>query len=123
MELEVLRKKLSSFKTEGGKTKNVSDDLLLEILSAWEHWSGSGTDFYKGIGSNNKSMGALLRKAKRLKREGASLPFNEVKFEEGTIGTGIDSGSIICDIELAENNKVIRFRKVDLLIEYLKKAA
>mgnify|MGYP000035324723 CR=1 FL=1 len=54
MELEVLRKKLSSFKGEGGRVTNVSDDLLLEILSAWEHWSGTARDFYKSIGSNSK---------------------------------------------------------------------
>lgn len=122
MELEVLRKKLSSFKTEGGKTKNVSDDLLLEILSAWEHWGGSAIDFYRGIGSNNKSMAALLRKAKRLKREGATMPFSEVKFDDMS-ASGPDMASFPCDIEVQDHNKVIRFRKVDLLIEYLKKVA
>ena len=37
MDLEVLKKKLSSFKGEGGRVTRVSDELLLEILSAWEH--------------------------------------------------------------------------------------
>ena len=36
MELETLKKKLSTFKTDKGYLKNVSNDLLLEILSAWE---------------------------------------------------------------------------------------
>ncbi len=121
MDLEVLRKKLSSFKGEGGRITKVSDDLLLEILSAWEHWSGSAKDFYRTLGSNQKKMARMIGKAKQLKRDGHSLPFEEVKVEDLT-HTDLPL-PISCDIEVQENNKIIRFRKVDLLIEYLKKAA
>jgi len=38
-------------------------------------------------------------------------------------GTLDQSNSIICDIEVQHQNQIIRFRKVDLLIEYLKKVA
>jgi hypothetical protein len=120
MELEVMKKKLSAFKGEGGRIRNVTDDLLLEILSLWEQHPGTAKDFYRGIGSSKTGIASLLGKAKRLKREGAVLPFNEVKFE----GVGdVPTSSISCDIELQENNKIIRFRQVDLLIEYLKKVA
>lgn len=121
MDLDILKKKLSTFKTEGGKVTNVSDDLLLQILDAWENWSGTAQTFYLGIGSNHKKMASMMGKAKRLKREGATMPFEEVNIEGVT-----DSQSpisLICDIEVQEKNKIIRFRKVDLLIEYLKKAA
>lgn len=121
MELEVLKKKLSAFKGEGGRIRNVTDDLLLEVLSAWEQYPGTAKEFYRGIGSSKTGIASLLGKAKRLKREGAVVPFNEVKFEG--IGDNPSSASIICDIELQENNKIIRFRKIDLLIEYLKKVA
>ena len=121
MELEILKKKLSAFQGKGGRTRNVSDELLLEILSAWERWSGTAKDFYRGIGVSNKGIASILGKAKRLKREGAIMPFNELKIEGVT--NDADPSSIPCDIEIAENNKIIRFRKVDLLIEYLKKVA
>lgn len=121
MELEVLKKKLSSFKGEGGRIRNVSDDLLLEVLSAWEQWTGSAKNFYKGIGCSQKGMASMIGKAKRLKREGHSLPFEEIKVE-GITDTSTPS-PIICDIEVQDNNKIIRFRKVDLLVEYLKKVA
>ena len=121
MELEVLKKKLSAFKGEGGRIKNVSDDLLLEVLATWELFPGTAQDFYKGIGVSNKGIASILGKAKRLKREGASMPFSELKVE-GITDSAV-SGPIACDIEVQENNKIIRFRKVDLLIEYLKKAA
>ena len=52
MELEILKKKLSSFKGEGGRIRGVSDNLLLEVLAAWETWAGTSKQFYKGIGSS-----------------------------------------------------------------------
>lgn len=121
MDLEVLKKKLSTFRGEGGRVRNVSDDLLLEVLSAWEHWTGTAKDFYKSIGISSKGMASIIGKAKRLRREGHSVPFEEVRVE-GLTDTH-SPGPIICDIEVQDKNKIIRFRKVDLLIEYLKKAA
>lgn len=121
MELEILKKKLSSFKGEGGRIRNVSDDLLLEVLSAWEIWGGSSKSFYTGIGSSSKGIASMIGKAKRLKREGHVLPFQEVQIEG--ITDAVTPIPINCDIEVQDKNKIIRFRKVDLLIEYLKKAA
>ena len=121
MDLDILKKKLSTFKTEGGKVTNVSDELLLQILDAWENWSGTAQTFYLGIGSNHKKMASMMGKAKRLKREGATIPFEEISVE-GVTDTHSFTG-VICDIEVQDKNKIIRFAKVDLLIEYLKKAA
>ena len=121
MELEVLRKKLSAFKGDGGRIRNVSNDMLLEVLTAWELWPGTARDFYKGIGSSEKGIASILGKAKRLKREGVSMPFQEVSVQGITDINHFTP--ISCDIEVEENNKIIRFRKVDLLIEYLKKAS
>ncbi len=121
MELEILKKKLSSFKGEGGRIRNVSDDLLLEVLAAWETWSGNSKSFYTGIGSSRTGIASIIGKAKRLKREGHSMPFEEVTIE-GITNTDC-AVSAICDIEVQEKNKIIRFRKVDHLVEYLKKVA
>ena len=121
MELEVLRKKLSSFRTAKGKVTRVNDELLLEILSAWEQWTGSAKDFYSGIGSNHKKMARMLGKAKQLKRDGAAMPFQELTVEGVT--NSLDSPSLPCDIEVQEKGKIIRFGKVDLLVEFLKKAS
>lgn len=121
MELEILKKKLSSFRGEGGRIRKVSEDLLLEVLSAWEQWTGTSKEFYKGIGSSQKGMASMIGKAKRLKRDGNVIPFQEVSVE-GITNTD-NSAPVICDIEVQDKNKIIRFRKVDLLVEYLKKAA
>ena len=121
MELEILKKKLSSFRGEGGRVTKVSDDLLLEILSSWENWTGSAKDFYRGIGSNQRKMARMIGKAKQLKRDGYSAPFQELTIE-GVTDTQ-NPVPLSCDIEVHDNNKVIRFGKVDLLVEFLKKAA
>jgi hypothetical protein len=110
MELEVLKKKLSAFKGQGGRISNVSNDMLLEILASWEMYPGSARDFYKGIGSSEKGIASILGKAKRLKREGATMPFQEVSVQGITDMT--NSTAISCDIEVQESNKIIRFRRV-----------
>lgn len=121
MELEVLKKKLSTFRGEGGRIRSVNDDLLLEVLTSWESWTGSAKEFYKSIGCSQKGMASMIGKAKRLKREGHSLPFEEVKIEGISEFQTLSSTS--CDIEVLDKNRIIRFRKVDVLLEYLEKAA
>lgn len=113
MDLEIIKKKLSSYRGEGGRVTKVSDELLLEILGAWENWTGSAKDFYRGIGSNPKKMARMIGKAKQLKRDGASSPFQEITIDGVTDAPA--PTPINCDIEVQDSNKIIRFRKVDLL--------
>ena len=68
MEAEVLKKKISFFKTEGGQLRNVSDDILMEILELSENWEGSSKSFCSAIGVSRYKIAALLGKAKKLKR-------------------------------------------------------
>jgi hypothetical protein len=49
------------------------------------------------------------------------MPFEEISVEGVTDANS--APSLICDIEVQDKDKIIRFRKVDHLIEYLKKAA
>ncbi|MBF0207753.1 MAG: hypothetical protein HQK53_12770 [Oligoflexia bacterium] len=66
-------------------------------------------------------MARMIGKAKQLKREGGTIPFEEIHVE-GPSST-IISSPFSCDIEVQEKDKIIRFKRVDTLIEYLKKAA
>ena len=50
MDHVTLKKKLSTYLTKGGQLRNVSEELLYELLEAWEEWTGTATDFYKSIG-------------------------------------------------------------------------
>lgn len=121
MDLGVLKKKLSSYKTEGGYVKNVSSDLLIEILSAWESWTGPLRGFYSELGINRLSGARMIGEAKKLKREGfATDGFKEVKVSGGeVVASGPCQG-----VEIVwDNGKLIRFSQVEYLIDFLKKVS
>jgi hypothetical protein len=122
MEMEVLKKKLSTYRTEGGYLKNVGDELLVEILAAWEQWSGPSRGFYRALGADHRKMASLMGRAKKLKRDGviAEPSFKEVKVEASSSEVGSCPDPIVLKWE---KNRVIRFSKVDQLVEFLKKAA
>lgn len=122
MELEVLKKKISSYRSEGGRVKNVSDELLMEILQAWEQWTGPTAGFAQAVGMHRHSIPKLIGKAKKLKRDGfPSGDFKEIKVVDPM---GISSLVGCSVIELNwENGRLIRFGQVDQLIDFLKKAA
>ena len=129
MDNTILKKKLSTYLTETGRLQGVPDDILHELLSAWEKWSVESRDFYKSIGFPSSQLAFLMGKAKKLKREGR-FPVEDFKeFRiDGIDGTGPGSAtsatSVTCPIELFwEKGRVIRFREVDLLVDFLKKVA
>lgn len=126
MDLTILKKKISSYRTPKGRITSLPDELLGEILHTWEQWTGSANGFYTAIGTNHHKMASIMGKAKQLKREGAfdGLEFTEVKIE------GVDTDlaeactpSTGCNIELVYKDNIIRFGSSDLLLDFLKKAA
>ena len=120
MDLEVLKKKVSTYKGEKGRVSITSNDLLLEILSAWEQWTGPADGFYKSLGISRNGISSIIGKAKKLRREGfPGQDFKEIKIADPIMVSGPCSG-----IELVwENGKLIRFQQVELLIDFLKKVA
>jgi hypothetical protein len=124
MDLEILKKKISTFRTDGGHIKIKDDGLLLEILSAWEQWTGPASGFSSAIGVHRKAVPTLIGRAKKLRREGfPSGDFKEIKVEGGAPTAGMAPGPCV-GIELGlTDGKVIRFPQVDQLLEFLKKAA
>jgi hypothetical protein len=122
MDMEVLKKKISTFRGEGGRVRITSDELLMEILSAWEQWTGAASGFYTSIGVSQRGMASIIGKAKKLRREG-HFPVEE--FKELKIAEGGSVGNFPCNgIEVAwENGKLIRFSEVDQLVDFLKKVS
>jgi hypothetical protein len=123
MDLEILNKKVSSYRDNGGRVRKVSDELLLEILDAWEQWSGPAKGFYTALGVSAKGISSIIGKAKKLKREGFPTEgFKEIQID----GAGSSAGPAVpCTaVELYwDRGKVIRFPQVDQLVEFLKKVA
>lgn len=120
MDLIILKKRLSTFSTDKGRLKNVSDEVLIELLRAWESWTGKAKEFYEGLGVSKQAMATLIRKAKRLSREGAGGDFKEMNIESIL---GPPPGAIVAIEVTWDNGKVIRFPLVDQLIDFLKKVA
>jgi hypothetical protein len=123
MDLTVLAKKISSYRTPKGRITSLPDELLGEILNAWEQWAGAPAAFYKQLGVDYRKMGSIMGRAKQLKREGAfdGLNFTEVVVQEADSIVPVAVGG--CGIELIWDNKIIRFGNSDLLVDFLKKAA
>ena len=124
MDLAILRKKINTFRTKTGRLTNVSDELLGELLHAWENWTGATRGFYKELGVDHRKMGKLMGKAKRLKREGF---FDGVDFKEIEVANNIESitpipmGDSVCGIELVWQGNIIRFRDNALLLDFLER--
>jgi hypothetical protein len=125
VDLEILKKKISTFRGDGGRVRNVSDELLMEILSAWEQWTGPAAGFSKALGVSRNGMSGIVGKAKKLKRDGHFPP---EEFKEIKVATALDGGlgdlPPCSGIELAwGSGKLIRFQQVDQLVDFLKKSA
>ena len=123
MDLEILKRKISTFRGDGGRVRITDDSLMLEILSEWEKWTAPAEGFYKAIGISSKGMGSIIGRAKRLRREGhvGAQDFKEIKVEgfTGSAQPGPCSGiEIIWDA-----GKLIRFQQVEQLVDFLKKVA
>ncbi len=123
MDLTLLKKRLSTYKTDGGYLKGVDNELLVDILSAWESWTGSGKEFYSSLGTTSNQMGFLMGKAKKLKREGVmpSSEFKEIQIEGNlSAPAGACSGNMV--LRWKEKH-VIEFSTVDCLLDFLKRAS
>ena len=127
MDLEVLKKKISTFRGDGGRVRITSDDLLMEILLAWEQWTGPAKGFYAAIGVSQNGMASVIGKAKKLRREGhfPAEDFKEVKIADADGGNSSFGPLPPCSgIEVAwANGRLIRFAQVEQLVDFLKKVA
>jgi len=123
MDLTILKKKISSYRTPKGRITSLPDELLGEILHAWEQWTGAPSSFYKFLDVDYRKMGSLMGRAKRLKREGAfdGIDFTEVKVIDNVTETVSLTGGVI-GIEVIWKNKYpIRFSRIDDLFQFLNK--
>ena len=121
-----LKKKLSAYVSDGGYLKGVSDEVLYDVLVAWENWTGSAKEFYRSLGFSQKQMASLIGKAKKLKRDGyfGEGDFKAIKLETTTDNAGVATARPCAAAEIIwTNGQVIRFSDVAVLVDFLKKSA
>lgn len=122
MENAVLKKRLNTFKSAKGTLRKVADDVVIDVLRAWERWPGSAADLYRELGMSKQQMAVMLKKGKRLATSGA---FAESEFKEIAVAAGVPSSPASpCSIELAlADGNVVRFGQVAQLVEFLRAQA
>lgn len=124
MDMITLKKKLSAYESDKGYLMNVSNDVLYEVLVSWENWTGASKEFYRSLGFTQRQMATIIGKAKKMKREGH---FGEGEFKPVKVDVSLaDSSSAASQspVEIVwSDGRIIRFLHVDLLVDFLKKAA
>ena len=124
MDHPVIRKRLSTFKTEKGTLNKVSDEVVIEVLTAWENWTGTIKDLYRELDMSKMQMDIMIKKGKKLRREGhfTVSEFKEIKVEDSPSNlTSLTSGPCHGVEILWDGGKLIRFAHVEQLIDFLKK--
>jgi len=122
----VLKKKLNTFKTEKGSLKDVSSEVVFELLRSWENWPGKSSDLCRELGLSKMQLVTMIQKAKKLVKNGMSPPddFKEIKIQESPSNLVSLQGGPCTGVEILwDNGKLIRFQQVEQLIDFLKKVA
>jgi hypothetical protein len=128
MDNGILKKKLNTYKSgKSGRLQNVGNDVVIAVHRAWENWPGATTELCKELGINASQLGIVIQKGKRLIKSGVvtESEFQEITSLSGEGDVSGAHGSAPCSgIELSwSEGRVIRFPKVDDLLDFLKKAA
>ncbi len=125
MDNVTLKKKLSTYMSSKGYLKNVPEEVLYELLIAWENWTGTSKEFYASLGFTQTQMASLIGKAKKYKREGyfVESEFKQVKIEP-EFPNEINPNLTCSAAEIVmSDGKIIRFAQIDYLLDFLKKSA
>jgi hypothetical protein len=123
MDNAILKKRLNTFKAgKSGRLQDVSDEVVIAMLRAWENWPGTTADLCRELGLSSMQMVVMIKKGKSLIKAGV---VTESEFKEITpLDT---SGGALAPCSAIELNwskgTVIRFPRVDDLLDFLKKAA
>lgn len=123
METAIIKKRLNTFKSSKGKLRDVSSDVVMEVLRGWEGWTGKTADFYREIGLSKMQMVTMIQKAKKLVKSGAVSESEFKEIANPVLSVEMSAGSGVGGMELRlDANRMLRFWQVDHLVEFLKKS-
>ena len=117
-----LKKRLNTCRLSTGRLSKIPDDLIINILKSWGRWPGTSKAFYQSIGIKKQQLGSIMKKAKRLIKDGNEKlrPFIPLEVRPASPTT---SNQMIPIILRPDKTKSIRFYEVAHLVEFLKKSA
>lgn len=118
----VLKKRLSICRNSNGRLSQIPDDLIVDILKTWERWPSTAKSFYQGVGIKKEQFACIMKKGKRLFKEGKEKlgPFVPIDIQNSSSTPTEQNAPIILQLE---NNKTISFYNVGHLVEFLKISA
>ena len=124
MDNGILKKRLNTYRTsKTGQLRAVADDVVIEVLRAWEGWSGTSKALCQELGIKPHQMVSIIKQGKNLIKSGVVVEseFKEIKLDVA----GSTPGAVPCQgIELVwDGGKLIRFSRVDELVDFMKRAA
>jgi len=121
MDFEILRKKLEAYKTPGGSYKNIKSELLVELLRVWEEHKGPSTALARQLGMKRGQLARQIREARKAAALGEAV---DPAFDALQVQSPTEDVSNRSDIVLSwGGDKVVKFPNVDLLVDFLRKAA
>jgi len=123
MDNTILKKRLNTFKSgKSGRLQDVGDEVVIDLLRAWENWPGTTADLCRELGLSPPQLAVLIKKGKSLLRSGV---VTESEFKEVALSAvGGEPMAPCVAIELNwSKGTVIRFPRVDDLLDFLKKSA
>jgi hypothetical protein len=126
MDNAVLKKKLNTYKSPKGVLKGMSNDVIIEVLQAWQNWPGPTSELYRDLDLSKGQMSALIRVAKKLVKSGVvpESDFKEIKIEESPSNLNSLTSGPCTGVEILwDSGKLIRFQQVEQLVDFLKKVA
>ena len=108
MENTVIKKRLNTYKSDGGRLSNVEDEVVLDVLRAWENWQGTTAELYRELGLTKR----------QLVKKGAT---SGGAFKEITVSKADGSNTAGYAVEITwEHGRLVRFKEVSQLVEFLK---
>lgn len=115
----ILKKRLNNCRTAKGNLSKVPNELVIDVMRAWERWAGTSKSFYQSIGLKKQQLAIIIKRGKRIFKESADKlgPFTPVEVKPSYNN---DRNPIVLRLD---QKKSIHFYQVDHLVEFLKKAA
>jgi hypothetical protein len=121
MDFDTLRKKLDAYKTTGGSYKNIKSELLVELLRIWEEHKGPSTILAKQLGMKSGQLARQIREARKAALLGDTV---DPAFQALNVQSATEDPTTRSEISLSwGGDKVVKFPNVDLLVDFLRKAA
>jgi hypothetical protein len=118
----ILKKRLNTCRTSKGNLTSVPDNLVIDIIRAWEKWPGTAKSLYTSLGLQKQQLSNIIRKGKKLLKSGKQTlgPFTPLEIKTSATKDFNNKIPIVLSLD---KKKSIRFYQVDHLVEFLKKAA